>query len=101
MVASPTVMRSPGDDLVDLGEADAAQQPPGSLRGDDARPARHANAATGRRDGRDARARRDGVDVLGHRRVRPRAVAAQVTQARAQQRIGQQARPPSSRSTVA
>ena len=36
----------------------------------------------------------DGVDVLGHLRARPRAVAAQMTQARAQQRVGQQPRAP-------
>ena len=36
----------------------------------------------------------DGVDVLGHLRARSRPVAAQMTQARAQQRVGQQPRAP-------
>ena len=36
----------------------------------------------------------DGVDVLRHPRGRPGAVAAQMTQARAQQRIGQQPHAP-------
>ena len=47
-----------GHDLVDLGEADAPQQPPGSQRALSRAPRPPRIAGTGRRDGRDARARR-------------------------------------------
>jgi hypothetical protein len=83
-----------GHDLVDPGEADASQQPSGSLGADDARPARHGSQGPDVEMVEMHVRDEDGVDVLRHPRVRPGAVAAQMSQARAQQRIGQQPRTP-------